>query len=148
MSGRAATAAFVIGVLVALGAGTVVGMRLGAVASRPAVREVRLDDPASMPTSAIDGARSAGGFTGFGGSPSLQGDVLRTGIVSAVGDGELVLVVEGATVTVDYTQPRRLYRLGPGRAARVGDAVVVSVDGERATGVLITNLGDASSGTP
>jgi hypothetical protein len=138
-----------MGVLVALGAGTVVGMRLGAVTSRPAVREVRLDDAASMPTSAIDGSRSAGGFTGFGGSPSLQGDVLRTGIVSAVGDGELVLIVEGATMTVEYTQPGRLYRLAPaGRVAKVGDTVVVSVDGERATGVLITSLGDASSGTP
>lgn len=149
MSGRTATAAFVLGVLVALGAGTAVGMRLGVVASRPAVREVRTADPASLPANALDGARSAGGFTGFGGSPSLQGEVLRTGIVSEARDGQLVLSGDGGTVTIDYTLPRRLYRLGPaGRAARAGDTVVVSIDGERVTGILIANLEGTSGGAP
>jgi hypothetical protein len=132
--------------VLALGLGVFLGVRLGERASRADARELSLVDPAGLATYVEDGARSPAGFTGFGGPPALQGEVLRAGRTAAAGPGHLELVDEAARTEVTYAGTQRLYRIEPARDALAsGDSVIVRVDGTRALGVLRARLEGASS---
>jgi hypothetical protein len=141
LSSRAAAWILGVGAVLALTGGIVAGMRLGEAASRPAVEEVRVTDPASEPTTSGIEWRSPAGFTGFGGPPALEGSVLRRGVTVDVRSGSFALVDGAARSQVEYTQPLRLYRVSPSTAPLAsGDSVVVRVENGRATGVLRVRL--------
>ncbi len=143
---RLVTIAFALAILVALGAGGVAGTRLGERASRADARELKLVAPDSLPTRAAVESTSAAGFTGFGGPPALQGEVLRRGTASEGTAGRLELIDGAATTTVDYSTSARLYRIALARGPLAeGDAVIVRIEGTRATGILRARLGGDGS---
>ena len=123
--------------LLALPGGVAFGARLGEAASRPRVEEIRVADPTGLaPTSGID-SRSPGGFSGFGGPPALEGEVLRRGTSTGVRAGAFAIVDGTATTSLEFTQPSRLYRLAPSSAPlAVGENVVVRHEDGRAVAVL------------
>lgn len=123
--------------LVALLAGGFVGVRLGEAASRTRVEEIRVANPEAA--SAVPGfeVRSPTGFTGFGGPPALEGEVLRRGVAREVRPGAFTLLDGAARSQIEFTQPLRLYRVTPSTVPlAVGDSVVVRFEDGRATGVL------------
>jgi hypothetical protein len=118
-------------------AGFVVGMRLGVTASESGVRELRFVNPNALETTPSTAARSAGGFTGFGGAPALTGDVLRSGSLTAINPEGLSVGEPSASLEVAYEDSTRLFRIA--RAATPlapGDRVVVRTEDGRVTGVL------------
>lgn len=126
-----------LGGLVALLGGGFAGVRLGEAASRTRVHEIRVADPGAL--SGVPGleVRSPAGFTGFGGPPALEGEVLRKGVATEVRTGAFTLIDGGARSQIDFSQPLRLYRVTPSTAPlAVGDSVVVRFQDGRATGVL------------
>ena len=113
-------------VAAALG-GLVLGRWAGERASEPAVIEVMIADPALAAAEADEGWTSAGGFSGFGGLPALPGQVWRAARVVESSPGRLVITSDGATTTVDYRAPARLFEIAPADGVEVGDVVVVRV---------------------
>ena len=118
-------------------AGFIAGMRLGAAASEPGFDELRFVDPSALETTPESAARSAGGFTGFGGAPALAGDVLDAGALESLEPGRLRIGTGAAFLDVAYQDGTRLFRIAPASAPLApGDRVVVRTDGDRVTGVL------------
>lgn len=135
---RAATAAGLIGFALAIALGAFVGVRAGADASRPEVRELRVTDPELFAGPPAHARSSAGGFTGFG-SASLAGEVIAGGELVSVeaidaaagGGGRLVFRDDGRETTVRYLNATRLFELVAGSELNEGDTVVMRiVDGE------------------
>jgi hypothetical protein len=125
----------------ALLAGAVAGVRLGEAASRPAVEEIRVTDPGQLPRVPGLEVRSPAGFTGFGGPPALEGEVLRKGAAAEVRAGAFVLVDGGSRSTIEFSQTLRLYRVAPATAPLAsGDNVVVRLEGGRAAAILRVRL--------
>ncbi len=142
LSGRVMSMAVTASMLIVLLAGALVGVRLGERASRADARALSIVEPDSLPARSAVESSSAGGFTGFGGPPALQGDVLRRGTATDLTPRGLVLVDGAASTTVEYSEPGRLYRIVSARSElTVGDAVLVRVDGERGTSILRPRLG-------
>jgi hypothetical protein len=138
----------VVGAVALLGGGFA-GVRLGQAASQPRVEEVRVVDPGAL--SGVPGleVRSPAGFTGFGGPPALEGEVLRKGVAAEAGSGSFTLVDGGARSQIDFSQPLRLYRVTPSTAPlALGDSVVVRFEGGRATGVLRVRGAPQGTGPP
>lgn len=133
-----ATAALLALVLVALaGGGFVAGAAAGRAMSEPGEVRLVFSDPTQMDTTPGLAQRSAGGFTGFGGSPALPGDVLRTGVVGDVDDGSFTVDAAGASIVVSYGEPQRLFRIEAATTPLVqGDVVLVRFVDGTVTGVL------------
>jgi len=130
-----------VGVLALVG-GVALGVRLGKAASRPGVEEIRVADPGGLAANAGNEALSAGGFSGFGGPPALEGEVLRRGTATEVSAGGLGLLDGAATSRIEFTQPLRLYQVTPSSAELVaGDSVVVKIADGRALAVLRVSSG-------
>ena len=145
MSGALAsrTLALALGaaLLFTLAAGVLTGVRLGRWFSEPAPRVLELADPAAAAVTSPRGLTSQAGFTGFGGPPALQGDVLQAGTVTASGDGRLTIGLEGGGADITFAGTGRLFRIGPTtRAIAVGDRVVIRLDGTAAAAVLRTSV--------
>lgn len=84
---------------------------------------------------------SRAGFTGFGGPPALQGDVLQAGVVTDSTSGRIRLTFEGGGAEVDYADPSHLFRIGPlDRPLGTGDRVIVRLEGTKALGVLRSDI--------
>lgn len=148
---RGALSSRAVGWLIALAGaaallgGGALGVRLGEAASRPRVEEIRVTDPGASSTAPGIEARSPAGFTGFGGPPALEGDVLRRGTASDVREGAFTLIDGTARSQVEFTQSLRLYRISPAATPlATGDSVVVSIDEGRATAVLRVRQGAPS----
>ena len=133
-----ASAALLVVTLIALaGGGFVAGAAAGRALSEPSQVSLVFSDPTQMDTTPEQAQRSGGGFTGFGGSPALAGDVLRSGVVGGVDDGSFTVDAAGASIVVSYSEPRRLFRIEPATTPLVeGDAVVVRLVDGAVTGVL------------
>lgn len=117
--------------------GFAVGMRLGATASDPGVEELRLVSPSALETTPESAARSAGGFTGFGGAPALTGDVLGSGVLGTSEPGSLRIEQSARSLEVAYQAGTRLFRITPASTPLgAGDRVVVRTEDGRVTGVL------------
>lgn len=130
-AGLAATVA-----LACLG-GAVAGMRLAEQASSPNVEEIVIVAPDALAGPPAGTARSPGGFTGFGGSPALRGEVQRSGSVQNAQADAVTLGSAESNVTVRYTSPQRLFRIAPATSEmRAGDLVQVRVEGDRAVALL------------
>src|SRR5688572_6707557 len=97
--------------LLALVGGVAFGVRIGETASRPRVEEIRVADPAGFTPTSDTALRSPGGFSGFGGPPALEGEVLRRGSATDVRAGALTLIDGGAASSVEFTHALRLYRV-------------------------------------
>ena len=129
------SAVVTVAALVAAGlAGAVLGVATGERASESEVSELVLVEPALLAETPADALRSAGGFTGFGGLPTLPGDVLRAGTVTEAASaaaGALVVDAGGGEARIRFSSPARLFRIAPLQGALgVGDIVVVRfVDG-------------------
>ena len=124
----ALVAAVTIAALVAAAlGGLVLGRWAGERASEPVVVELAIDDPSLTAGAAVAGWISAGGFTGFGGLPALPGEVWRAARVVESSPGRLVITSEGATTTIDFREPTRLFEIARVDAVEVGDIVVVRV---------------------
>ncbi len=137
LSPRALTLLLGSALAITLVIGVIGGLRLGAWASRPAASELRLVSPESLPGATERGLPSRGGFTGFGGPPALQGDVLQQGTVAESQTGAFALVENATRTDVDLTGSQRLYRIeAANRPLQSGDQVVVRVDGTRALAIL------------
>ena len=134
---RIEAVAITLVVLLAGAGGGVLGIRLGDAASAPEVRRVAFVAPETLVGPPRDAARSAGGFTGFGGPPAIRGEVQRSGTVQGVEAGAVVIGSAESSVTVRYTSPERLFRIAPASAPlRAGDLVQVRVEDGRAVAVL------------
>ena len=123
--------------VIAAGAGgSLLGMRLGEAASAPAERRVAITDP-DMATIDTAVARSAGGFTGFGGRPALRGEVLRSGEIKSAGTGSIEVASPESVSTVRYSTTERLFRIAASSAPlRAGDLVQVQVKDGAVTAAL------------
>lgn len=118
--------------------GLVLGRWAGERASEPEVIEVMIVDPALSAADADEGWLSEGGFSGFGGLPALPGEVWRAARVVESSPGRLVITSDGATTTVDYRAPARLFEIAPVDGVEVGDVVVVRlVDGVAASMLVV-----------
>ena len=117
--------------------GASLGIKLAERATAPGTVELVFIDPRQL-TGAPDFAlRSAGGFTGFGGTPALGGDVLRIGVVSESEQGRLVIEGPGSLATVTYSSPDRLFAIGLAvEPLLVGDLVLVRLVDDRVAGIL------------
>lgn len=133
-----AAATFLVLALVALaGGGFVAGAAAGRAVSEPGELRLVFSDPTQMDTTPGVAQRSGGGFTGFGGSPALPGDVLRTGVVGGVDDGSFTVDAAGASIVVSYGEPQRLFRIERATTPLVeGDVVLVRLVDGAVTGVL------------
>lgn len=131
------TAVTVAALVAAALAGLVLGRWVGERASAPAVIELVIQDPALAAADADEGWTTRGGFTGFGGLPALPGEVWRAAHVVASEPGRLVITSGGATTTIDYRAPSRLFEIAPVEGVGVGDIVVVRVVDGVAAAVLI-----------
>lgn len=141
ISRRVASIALAVALFVALGAGAVSGARLGERASRADARELTIVEPDSLPARATAEVTSVAGFSGFGGPPALQGEVLRHGTASDVTARGFDLVDAAATTSVEYSEPGRLYRIVPARSELApGDPVLVRIEGTRAIAILRSRL--------
>lgn len=135
--GRLRTAAVTGLVLAALAAGGLLGVRLGRVASTPAARHIAVSAPEAFAGPPADVARSAGGFTGFGGRPALGGEVLRSGTVETTGGGTILIAGAESTLSLRATSSERLYGILPATAPlRAGDLVQVYARDGAAVAVL------------
>lgn len=132
-------AAVTVAALVAAAlAGLVLGRWAGARASAPTVIELVIEDPALAASDADEGWTTRGGFTGFGGLPALPGEVWRAAHVVESEPGRLVITSGGATTTIDYRAPSRLFEIVPGDGVEAGDIVVVRiVDGVVAAMLIV-----------
>ncbi|MYD64797.1 MAG: hypothetical protein F4X26_02175 [Chloroflexi bacterium] len=131
-------AAVTVAALVAAAlAGLVLGRWAGERASAPTVVELVIEDPALAAADADEGWTTPGGFTGFGGLPALPGEVWRAAHVVASEPGRLVITSGGATTTIDYRAPSRLFEIAPIDAVEAGDVVVVRIVDGVAAAVLI-----------
>lgn len=135
---HAATAGGLIGIALALALGAFVGVRAGADASKPEVRELRIADPDLFAGPPAHARSSAGGFTGFG-SASLAGEVIAGGELVSVdtvdpadgGGGLLVFRDTGRETAVRYLDATRLFELVAASELNAGDTVVMRiVDGD------------------
>lgn len=134
---RVKAAIWTVAVVLAGAGGGLLGMRLGDAASAPRVERVTVVAPDLFAGPPADAARSAGGFTGFGGPPAIRGEVQRSGAVQRTESGALVIGSADSSVTVRYTSPERLFRIVPaGAPVRAGDLVQVRVEGDRAMSIL------------
>ncbi len=134
---RLARAALVAAVLLACAGGAVAGVRMGDAASAPDIEEIVIAAPDALAGPPTGTVRSAGGFTGFGGPPAIRGEVQRSGAIQSTQADAVTLGSTESSVTVRYTSPQRLFRIGPVTSAlKVGDLVQVRVDGDRASAVL------------
>lgn len=134
---RIETVVVVAVVLLAGAGGGLLGMRLGDAASAPNIERVTVAAPEALAGPPQDAARSAGGFTGFGGPPAIRGEVQRSGTVQSAGPGALVIGSAESSVTVRYTSSERLFRIAPaGTPPRAGDLVQVRVEGDHAAAIL------------
>ncbi len=139
---RALTALTVALLLAAAAIGALGGVRLGEAMSEPGTRTVEVTHPDSRASDAAPSsdapARSAAGFTGFGGAPALRGDVLRTGTVQSVRGSEVLVTAEGSTAALRYTSTGRFFRITPSTsdALRPGEAVQLRIEDGRVAGVL------------
>ncbi len=134
---RIEAVAIAAAVLLAGAGGGLLGMRLGDAASAPDVERITIAAPEALAGPPQDAARSAGGFTGFGGPPAIRGEVQRSGTVQSAEPGALVIGSAESGVTVRYTSPERLFRIAPASAPlRAGDLVQVRVEDGRAAAVL------------
>ena len=117
--------------LAAVLAGAVAGVALGERGSAPATEVLTLTAPEAE-ASTGPALRSGAGFTGFGGLPALPGEVVRTGTVAEVADGELIIEAGGSRTSIRFDTPARLFALAPlDGELRAGDLVVLRlVDGE------------------
>ena len=136
MSAQAAlkAAVTVTALIAAVLSGAVLGVAAGERASEAAVEELVLVEPALRAETPASALRSAGGFTGFGGLPTLPGDVLRAGTVTAedgAAGGALVVEAGGSEAAIRFSAPARLFRISALQGALgAGDVVVVRfVDG-------------------
>lgn len=124
-------------VLAAFAGSALLGASFGRAASAPVVRQVSIAAPEAFAGPAADARRSPGGFTGFGGSPALAGDVLRGGTVEAASGGGIAIVTGTSTLTLRPTSGERIYAIAATNASlRPGDAVQVFVRDGAVTGVL------------
>lgn len=131
-------AAVTIAALVAAAlAGLVLGRWAGERASAPTVVELVIEDPALAAADADEGWATRGGFTGFGGLPALPGEVWRAAHVVESEPGRLVITSGGATTTIDYRAPSRLFEIVTIGGVDVGDIVVVRIVDGVAAAVLI-----------
>ncbi len=137
----------VLGLLGAGGAGVFVGIILGDRNSEPGTTTLRIVDPAFEQLIAEPAIRSAGGFTGFGGLPALNGRVLRFGTVESIEldppsptgtvGGTLTVTADGATATVRFIRVERLFTITPATEPLApGDLVQLNIEGDRAVGTL------------
>ena len=134
----ALTAAVTIAALVVAGlAGLVVGRWAGEQASEPAVERLLIVDPALLLGSGAVGRTSAGGFTGFGGLPTLPGGVLRAATVVESRPRQIVVEAEGSTTTIDLATTARLFRIEASPGPEAGDVVVVRLVDGVPRGVLL-----------
>ena len=134
---RAAAPLLVLALVTLAGGGFVAGAAAGRAASEPGELRLEFSDPTQMDTSPGVAQRSGGGFTGFGGSPVLAGDVLRSGVVGGVEDGSFTIDAAGATILVSYGEPQRLFRIELATTPLVeGDTVLVRLVDGAVTGVL------------
>lgn len=126
-----------LAVIAVAAAGLFAGMRAGSLASEPGVEELRFVDPNTLETTLQSAAKSAGGFTGFGGAPALSGDVLRTGSLASV-DADGIRVDEpAASLNVVFEDGTRRFRIAPvSTPLAPGDRVVVRTEDSQVTGVL------------
>lgn len=120
----------VVAIVASVLGGLTLGRWAGARASEPTVVQLVIEDPALSAAPAIDGWISDGGFTGFGGLPALPGDVWRRAHVLESEPGRLVIQSEGATTTIRFREPLRLFEIVPLDTIEARDiAVLRLVDG-------------------
>lgn len=117
--------------LAAVGGGAWLGITLGERASEADVRALTFRDPLQLEGTPPFAVRSAGGFTGFGGPPVLDGDVLRAGSVTAADEGSLTFEDGAGEIVVTYREASLVFRiLAAARPLEGGDSVLIrSVDG-------------------
>lgn len=138
---RAIVLALGAALLFTLAAGLLVGARLGRWSSQPAVRTLDVAAPASAPVTTSRDGTSPAGFTGFGGPPALQGDVLQAGTVTSSGAGSVSIGLEGGGADITFAGTGRLFKIAPAaRALAVGDRVVIRLDGSGAAAVLRSSV--------
>jgi hypothetical protein len=128
-----------LGIVAAGAGGAYAGSRLADAATRPPHEQVVLLSPALSAGPRAGALTSPGGFTGFGGAPALNGDVARTGTVTAVDAASGVLTIEtpGGEVSVRFTSLARMFRLGQlAGALAEGDVVVVRIEDGETAGLL------------
>jgi hypothetical protein len=120
-----------LAVVLALVGGGWLGMRLGERASEPEVRELTFRDPLLLEDTPSYAVRSAGGFTGFGGPPVFDGDVLRSGLVEAADDRSVTFADEAASLRISYSSDVLLFRIvAASTPLEPGDTVLLrTVDG-------------------
>ena len=137
MTASPRTAALVAFLLAAAVAGFAGGATLAG-----GLTDAETGDPPPLVLPAVDprppwAARSAAGFTGFGGHPALAGAVLVSGVVGETRDGALTVDAAGMRTTVEHGGPLRLFRIRRARAPlAAGDAVLLRFDGDVAAAVL------------
>jgi len=133
MSGGLRASLLGLAVVLAVAGGGWLGVRFGERASEPGVRELTFRDPLLLEDTPAYAVRSAGGFTGFGGPPAFDGDVLRSGVVESLDEAEnaLTLVDGAATLGVTYSTPKLLFRIvAATEPLEAGDTVLIrTVDG-------------------
>jgi hypothetical protein len=106
-------------------------------ASEPEEQRLAITDPGAVRSAGDEAARSAGGFTGFGGRPALRGEVLRTGRIDNISGGVIVVASPESAATVRYSTPERLYRIARASTPlRAGELVQLLVKDEAVIGVL------------
>jgi hypothetical protein len=130
MNSRLGVWLFLLMLIGAAAGGGWLGVTLGERASEPDVRRLTFRDPLQLEDTPPFAVRSTGGFTGFGGPPALDGDVLRAGSVAAVDEGSLTLEDGAGELVVTYATPVLVRRIRPAEAPLAdGDTVLVrSVD--------------------
>lgn len=134
---RLTTVAMVALAVAAIAGGGILGARLGREASTPQIRNVAIAAPEGFAGPATGARRSPAGFTGFGGKPALEGDVLRAGALESVNGGNLVIATAESTLTVRASSVERLYTIGASSTPlRTGDSVQVLVRDGAVAGVL------------
>ncbi len=133
----AAAGLLALAVLALAGGGFVAGAAAGRAVSEPGEVRLVFSDPTQMDTTPDVAQRSGGGFTGFGGSPALAGDVLRAGVVGGIEDGSFTVDAAGASILVSFSESQRLFRIEPATTPLVeGDVVLVRLVDGTVTGVL------------
>lgn len=128
----ARTALLLAALALAGAGGALFGVRLGERATEPGMDVVTIEAPERAAGTPAVALRSAGGFTGFGGTPALPGDVLRAGIIQDLQPGAFAIGAPGSTTEVRFRTPRRLLRIRP-----LGSALDGELDGALATGDVV-----------
>lgn len=144
---RVMAIALAVALLAALATGGLAGARLGERVSRADARELTIVEPDSLAERVAVESTSVAGFSGFGGPPALQGEVLRHGAASGITSRGFELIDGAATTAVDYSAPTRLYRIvTTSDQLALGDSVLVRIDGTRAIAILRSRLGAEGAG--